>query len=139
MENLNFCTSNEKKAINFLSYFCILLFNIHRWYSGKESAYQCQRHKRQRFNPWVRKIPWRRNQQPTPVFLPGKFHEQRSLVGCSPWRYKELDTTECTHTNTHTQLPYLIQNTSGRRRPELSSSLTYLKGPVHYFKFQSSH
>ena len=34
------------------------------------------------FNPWVRKIPWSRKQQPTPVFLPGKFHGQRSLVGC---------------------------------------------------------
>ena len=36
------------------------------------------------FNPWVRKIPWRRKWQPTPVFLPGKSHGQRSLVGYSP-------------------------------------------------------
>ena len=36
------------------------------------------------FNPWVRKIPWRRTQQPTPVFLPGKSHGQRSLAGYSP-------------------------------------------------------
>jgi len=33
----------------------------------------------------IGKIPWRRKQQPTPVFLPGEFHGQRSLVGCSPW------------------------------------------------------
>ena len=39
---------------------------------------------RRRFNPWVGKIPWRREQQPTPVFLPGKSHGQRSLVGYSP-------------------------------------------------------
>ena len=32
-------------------------------------------------DPWVGKIPWRREWQPTPVFLPGKPHEQRSLVG----------------------------------------------------------
>ena len=38
-------------------------------------------------------IPWRRKCQPTPVFLPGKFHGQRSLVGCGPW-VTELDTTE---------------------------------------------
>ena len=38
------------------------------------------RHKRNRFNPWVRKIPWRRKWQPTPIFLPGKFHGQRSLA-----------------------------------------------------------
>jgi len=36
------------------------------------------------FNPWARKIPWRREWQPTPVFLPGESHGQRSLVGCSP-------------------------------------------------------
>ena len=43
---------------------------------------------------WVGKIPWRRKWQPTPVFLPGKSHGQRSLVGCSPRGHKELDTTE---------------------------------------------
>ena len=53
--------------------------------SGKESVSQCRRH---RFNPWVRKIPWRRAWQPTPVFLPGESHEQRSLVGCSPRGHK---------------------------------------------------
>ena len=37
---------------------------------------------------------WRRKLQPTPVFLPGEFHGQRSLVGYSPWGYKEVDTTE---------------------------------------------
>ena len=39
--------------------------------SGKESACQCRRYKRHRFDPWVRKIPWRRKWKPTPVFLPG--------------------------------------------------------------------
>ena len=33
------------------------------------------------FDPWVRKIPWRREWQPTPVFLPEESHGQRSLVG----------------------------------------------------------
>ena len=40
---------------------------------------------------------WRRKQQPTPVFLPGEFHGQRSLVGYSPWSCKELDMTEWLH------------------------------------------
>ena len=44
--------------------------------------------RRCRFNRWVEKIPWRRKWQPIPVFLPGKSHEQRSLVGCSPWGHK---------------------------------------------------
>ena len=50
--------------------------------------------RRQGFDPWVRKIPWRRTWQPTPVLLPGKFHEQRSLVGYSLWGCKGSDTTE---------------------------------------------
>ena len=46
------------------------------------------------FNPWVKKIPWRRECLATPVFLPGESHGQRSLVGYSPWNLKESDTTE---------------------------------------------
>ena len=49
------------------------------------------------FDPWVGKIPWRRQGQPTPVFLPGESHGWRSLVGCSPWGHKESDTTEQLH------------------------------------------
>ena len=49
---------------------------------------------RPRFNPWVRKIPWRRKWQPTPVLLPGKSHGWRILVGYRPWGRKESDTTE---------------------------------------------
>ena len=79
-----------------------------KWSSGKEPACWCRRHKRYRFILWVGKIPWRRKWQHTPVFLPGKFHGQRSLVEYGPRGSKELDTTECvctcihTHTHTHT-------------------------------------
>ena len=45
-------------------------------------------------DPWVRKITWRRKWQPTPVILPGEFHEQRSLAGYSPWGCKESGMTE---------------------------------------------
>ena len=50
--------------------------------------------RRCRFDPWMRKIPGRRKWLPTPVFLPGEFHGQRSLVGCNPWGPKESDTTK---------------------------------------------
>ena len=71
-------------------------------WGGKESACQCRRHKRCKFNPWIGKIPWRKKWQPTPVFLPGQFHGQRSLVGYSLWGCKELDMTEqSTHTCMH--------------------------------------
>ena len=49
------------------------------------------------FDPWVRKNPWSRKWQPTPVFLPGKLHGQRRVAGHSPWGGKESDTTEHTH------------------------------------------
>ena len=49
-----------------------------------KTAWQCRRHKWRGFNPWVRKSPWRRTWQPTPVFLPGESHGQRSLEGYSP-------------------------------------------------------
>ena len=62
--------------------------------------------KRHGFDPWVGKIPWRRKWQPTPVFLPGEFHGQKSLVGHSPWGRKELDTTE--RLSTHTGISFQV-------------------------------
>ena len=50
---------------------------------------QCRRRRRHGFNPRVRKIPWKRKWQPTPVFLLGKSHGQMSLAGCSSWGHKE--------------------------------------------------
>ena len=64
--------------------------------SGKEPARQCRRYKRCGFYPWVGKILWSRKRQPTPVFLPGESHGQRSLVDNSPWGCKELDMTQVT-------------------------------------------
>ena len=54
----------------------------------------CLQRRRPGFDPWVRKISWRWEWLPTPVFLPGEFQWQRSLVGYSPWGRKESDTTE---------------------------------------------
>ena len=67
---------------------CILLIPTRSQPLGgancKEPACQCRRPKRRRFDPWVGKSPWRREWLPTPVFLPGESHGQRSLAGCSP-------------------------------------------------------
>ena len=59
------------------------VIGLPRWLSSKE----------------VRKIPWRRKWQPTPVFLPGESHVWRSLVGYSPWVRKESDMTERLNSN----------------------------------------
>ena len=55
-----------------------------------------RRHKRCRFDPWVRKILWGWKWQPTPTFLPGESHGGKRLAGYGPWGCKELDTTEVT-------------------------------------------
>ena len=61
------------------------------------------RYRRLWFDLWVGKIPCGRKWQPAPVFLPGKFHGQRSLADYSPWGCKESDMTEQLNRNTHTQ------------------------------------
>ena len=82
-----------KDFINILNFFqhSTICSGLPRWLSSKESTWQCRRC---RFDPWVRKIPWRRTWQPNPVFLPGKSHEQRRLAGYSLWGHKESDMTE---------------------------------------------
>ena len=77
-----FSTFNKNWVI--LSFY---LSELPRWLSGKESACQYRGH---RLNRWVRKIPWSRKWQPTPVFLPGKSQGQRSLVGYHPWGHKRV-------------------------------------------------
>ena len=63
---------------------------------------------RPRFDHWAGKILWSREWLPTPVFLPGKSHGQRSLSGYSPWACKDSNMTEPSmraHTHTHTHIP----------------------------------
>ena len=60
------------------------------------------------FDPWVAKISWSRKWQPTLVFLPGESHEQRSLVGYSPWGRKESDRTEWPSLSFHYKAFFLI-------------------------------
>ena len=72
--------------------------------SRKEPAYQCRKHKRHGFDPWVGKIPWRRTWQPTPIFLPREFHGQRSLAGYCPQGCKMSDMAKANWHSTHTYI-----------------------------------
>ena len=67
------------------------LYTLPRSHSSKELACQCRRCG---FDPWVRKICWRRKWQPAPVCLLRKSPGQRSHVGYSPWHHKKYDMTE---------------------------------------------
>ena len=80
--------------------------------AGKESACNAGGLQKHRFNPWVRKAPWRKKWQPTPVFLPGKSHGQRSLVGYSPWVPKESALTELMSYMRGTKIPHAMEQLS---------------------------
>ena len=81
----------KQRPVHGLNYYhyCRICINLGLswWLSDKQSSCQCRR---PGFNPWVRKIPWRRKWQPTPVFLPGESPGQRSLVGYSSWGRKRV-------------------------------------------------
>ena len=83
--NYNQISCNMVAYMGLLWIRCLLLYGnviplwgLSHWLSGKASTCRCRRH---RFDPWIRKVPWRRKWKPTPVFLPGKSHAERSLVG----------------------------------------------------------
>ena len=101
--------------------------------SGKEHAGQCWRWKRCGFDSWIGKIPWRSAWQPTPVFLPGESHGQRTLAGYSPWR-TESDMTEVTSMHVCMHVWVDTWADSGRiAESQLCDSLNFFKG--HSFQF----
>ena len=86
------------------------LWGLPRWLSGKESTYQSRRNKKCEFDPWVGKIPWRRKWQPTSVFLPGKFHAQRSIAGYSSCLHRVKIRLSNWYTHTHLLLNFVFEN-----------------------------
>ena len=86
---------------DYLSTWATYLYGLylHRL-SDKESAGQFRKCRRHKFDPWVRKTPWKKKWQPTDIFLPGKFHEQRKLAGYSPWSHKVRHSWACTYLST---------------------------------------
>ena len=81
--------------------------------------------RRHGFDPWVVKMPWRRKWQPTPVFLPGKCHGQRSLADYSPRGRKELDTTERLSHHHHLMASDLGLSAACKPRPSVRSSCAH--------------
>ena len=82
---------------------------------GKSICPQCGR---PGFDPWVRKMPWKKKWQPTPVLLPGKFHGWRNFVGYSPWGCKESDTKPSDFTFTfhfHSNILEFLVGASGKK------------------------
>ena len=75
------------------------------WLRWKRICFQCRG---PGVNPWIRKIPWRKKWLPTPVFLPGKVHGQRCLVGYSLWGYKRDKHDLATKQQHITETPGLV-------------------------------
>ena len=98
------------------------------WLSGKESACQCRR---RRFDPWVRKIPWRRAWQPTPVFVPGESHGQRNLVcylqSIGSRRVRHDSVTRHTHTGS---VSIILSSSSCLRKIMRASKLPFFSSCI---------
>ena len=101
---------------------------------SKESAYKCRR---PRFK--ARTIPWRRKWLPTPVFLPGKSHGQRNVVGYSPWSHKESDSTESLSCSLSYFISYLaFSSWTQKKYCEPLTEAVIAPGALSYFVQQST-
>ena len=121
--HFQFWTLQKLKALSFKVYYLVQMIRISNALlrllgfpggaSSKEPACQCRRHKRHGFSPWVGKIPWRRTWQPTPVFLPGESHEQKSLMGYKSKGSQRVrhdwSDLACVHKHTHTHIHACIK------------------------------
>ena len=94
-----------------------VIIGLTRWHSSKESPPNVGDTRDSGSIPGSGRFPWSRKWELTPVFLPGKFHGQRSIVGYSSWGHKESDTTEREHTHAHTNSywhPHFIEVLTNR-------------------------
>ena len=104
--------------------------------SGRESTYQYRGCKRWRFNPWVGKIPRRRKWQPAPVFLPGKFHRERNLVG---YVHGVTKSWSWLRNRTHTHTQAVVKQTKFYRFiPSFFPGFNNQKGTLVYSNLENS-
>ena len=93
-------------------------------------ACQYRRHKRREFDPWVRKIPWRRAWRPTPVFLLGESHGQRSPADYSLYGHKASDKTERLNPHAHSNMGGLgghhAEGNESDRERQMLYGITYM-------------
>ena len=103
-----FSVSDTPDSLISCYFLSVSMLKLPWWLNGKESTCQCRRYRRHRFDPWVGEIPWWRKWQPTPVFVPGKSHGQRSLVGYIPWDRKRVGHDLTTKQQQHLCLLYFL-------------------------------
>ena len=119
--------ASESKLIILLSKLLRDAYELLSWLSGKESPCQCRSCRRCGFSPWVGKMSWRTKWQPTPIFLPGKSHGQRSLVGYIPWGCKESDMTERLNACTQRSSAFIKPVLSAVEKSTFLDSISFLE------------
>ena len=102
--------------------------------SGKDSA--CQ-HRRLQFDPWVRKIPWRKKWQSTPVFLSEKSHGQRSLEDYSPWGRKRVGSVSLLKKMIVNKICFLVIYLRGIHKPNQPLQFVWIEYFTLRFIFKS--
>ena len=108
MAQLTFAINNDYNYLAINNVYMASL-GLPWWLSWKRICLQCRK---PRFDSWFSRIPWRKQWQPIPVFLHGKSHGQRCLVGYNPWGHKESDMTKQVTFSLFTGLPWWL---SGKR------------------------
>ena len=98
------CPHSHDDSLGHSGCYCSTSPMLPRWHSGEESTFQCKKWKERVFLPWVGKTPGGGHGNPTPVFLPGESHGQRSLAGYGLWGRKAPDATEHRHTQSYSTL-----------------------------------
>ena len=112
---INLYTSLKKNP----KYINVYFLKLKIRFSGKESSCQCRRCRRWGFNLWVGKIPRSMKWQLTLIYLPEKFHRQRSLMGYSPWGSRESHTHHWV--TEHAQSLTKLQSQDSYQRQEVST------------------
>ena len=84
------------------------------------------------------KIPWKREHQPTPVFLPGKSYRERSLAGCSPWGCKKSDTTDRLILGVYLKQDFLVANSEYSQSTKYTPFLLKLGSHQEGYQFSLS-
>ena len=110
-------------------------YDIHRASLVAQQLRICLQYRKPGFNPQVGKMPWRRDWQPIPVFLPGDFHGQRSLAGSGPWGRRVRHNWRTNRYIQHTQSPKTqllpVWADAGAGKPESESWLWHLLAVDH--------
>ena len=121
----------DSELTRLLNYYILIHMLQIMGFPGGSNGSICLQCKRPGFDPWSGKIPWRREWQPTPVFLSGQSHGQRSLAGYSPQRPKELghDWETDFNVSNNINLAYILEKEMATHSSVLAWRILWMEEP----------